>query len=147
MPIDYRILSDRSLVYARGHGVVTTDDIRAHEEALAADPAYRPPMTRIVDYLDIEGHIVPSGDLQDISEGRGRRMEKFGGEHLVFVVVDPLVHARVRQTKVYLEESGFRVDQVRTLSEALDLVGVSEEELLGDGAEGYSQARPSPASD
>ncbi|HSG91715.1 MAG TPA: hypothetical protein VLA56_21030 [Pseudomonadales bacterium] len=130
MALEYRIDTDKRVVYAKGIGEVTAADIDRHEQALATDPDYRPPMTRIVDYRHLERHNISSAELQSISHRRAHQLETFGREHLIFIVASDLVHARVRQTQAYLGESGMRVDLAWSLDEALAQAGLTAEDLL-----------------
>ena len=50
MPIQYTIIESKKLVYAVGSGVLTLPDLLRHIEELAADPRYKAPMKKIVDY-------------------------------------------------------------------------------------------------
>jgi hypothetical protein len=53
MPATYRIDAARRLVLTRVWGVFTAEDLRNHFTSLAADPAFNPTFSQLVDLRDV----------------------------------------------------------------------------------------------
>ena len=54
MPATYRIDAERRLVLSRVWGVFTAEDLKNHYTTLAADPAFDPTYSQLVDLRDVE---------------------------------------------------------------------------------------------
>ena len=54
MPATYRIDAERRLVLSRVWGVFTAQDLTNHFTTLAADPAFNPTYSQLVDLRDVE---------------------------------------------------------------------------------------------
>jgi hypothetical protein len=53
MPAQFVINGDYRVVFSRGAGVLTYDDITGHMDRLSSDPRFNPDFNQIIDYTDV----------------------------------------------------------------------------------------------
>ena len=63
MPIRYRIIEDKKLVYVVGSGRITLSDLLTHMDELSHDPHYNAPMKKLVDYRKVN-HVDTHGQAR-----------------------------------------------------------------------------------
>ena len=54
MPLKYKIIKSKNIVYVIGSGFITFSELMRHIDELAHDPDYKAPMKKLVDYRNIE---------------------------------------------------------------------------------------------
>jgi hypothetical protein len=54
VPADYRIDPERRIIYSRGWGLLSDEDLRRYQERLNADPDFVPVYSQLVDLSDVE---------------------------------------------------------------------------------------------
>ncbi len=54
MPADYRIDPDRGIVFSRGWGSLTDEDLIRYQERLNTDPDFLPSFSQLVDLSDVD---------------------------------------------------------------------------------------------
>lgn len=54
MPVDYVIAKERSLILSTGEGVVTFEEIKAHQDRLLADPERDPRFNQLIDMVVVQ---------------------------------------------------------------------------------------------
>ena len=67
MPAEYIIDTARGLVFSRGYGVITDDDLIAHVRSLAANPLFEGITRQFTDFSDVTEVHVTSDRLRQIS--------------------------------------------------------------------------------
>ena len=54
MPLKYKIIESKKLVYLKGIGNVTFSELMNHIDELSQDPKYKAPMKKLVDHRQIK---------------------------------------------------------------------------------------------
>lgn len=54
MPVDYVIAKERCLILSTGEGVVTFEEIKAHQDRLLADPERAPRFSQLIDMVAVQ---------------------------------------------------------------------------------------------
>ncbi len=85
MTIDYAVLDQGSLVYARGRGQVTGADLIDHEQKLLADPYVKRGYRQLLDYRWVADDVVEEGFLKRLAETHARGSAKLRGARYAMV--------------------------------------------------------------
>lgn len=85
MPIQYKIFADQKLVYAIGVGKISIEDLLMHLEELARDPAYQPPMKKLVDYRNTPVLALTPEEIRIFTNQKSLHQSKFEGEKCAIV--------------------------------------------------------------
>jgi len=126
MPIRYDINSELRLVYAESVGAVDLADLRRHTDQLAADPRYRSPMKKLVDYRAGRVIQMDSDQTRTLTRYKLEFAEKFTGEQCAFVVADDLDFGMSRLHGAHVERL-VDTNVFRDLESALAWLGVDAE--------------------
>lgn len=120
MPASYLIDQHRSLVFSRGWGVFTDEELLWHAETLRADPRFDPGFRQIVNFLDLTDVRVSPEGVRTIAQ-----INPFHTDSRRAVVVpSDLVFGL---TRMFEAHSNSRPDQFRvfrTLEPAFEWVGL-----------------------
>ena len=116
MPITYQIDPDAHLVRTTATGVVVDADLQAHEDQLAADPAFEPALAQLVDGRHIERLAVSAEGIQQFVTHEGRHAERFANHRVAILADENVVYGMAR---MYQTLSGLNVGVFRTLHEAM----------------------------
>ncbi|MBE0564862.1 MAG: hypothetical protein IH621_02820 [Krumholzibacteria bacterium] len=134
MPIRYTIDEQARFVHAVSEGRVTVQDLLAHWDELAADPRYRAPMKKLVDYrrgpalaLDREGEKI-------VTAAKMGHRKAFGGERCAIITPHDIDFGMSRVHGAHMDESGVETAVFRTLAEALAWLGLGADVLGGGDA-------------
>ncbi len=122
MPITYRIDTDALLVRTTATGVVVDADLRAHEDSLAADPAFEPAMAQLVDGRTIERLEVSAAGIRQFVAHEGRLAPRFANHRVAILASENMVYGMAR---MYQMLSDLNVGVFRTTVEALKFLGRS----------------------
>jgi len=120
MPGSYWIEADRGLVFTRGWGVLTDDELLAHARTLRADPRFVPSYRQLVDFRDLS-------DVQVTSDGiiLLARQNPFPPEARRAVVVpSDLVYGMTRMFQGRMEASSEQFGIFREIEPAYEWVGL-----------------------
>ena len=135
MFVNYQIISSLRLVYVKMRKALSIEELFAHLEDLVADERYVPPMKKIVDFSGLEDAPMPSFGVDDFARLNSFYENKLRGEHCVFVTPSDFRFGMGRLFGGYMREAVINVAVVRSLEEALALLGITEEEFR-DGQRG-----------
>jgi len=67
VPASYRIDTTRGIVFSRGWGELSDEEVAAHAQALRADPRFDPTFKQIVDFRELTDIRVTSGGVRDVA--------------------------------------------------------------------------------
>ena len=120
MPASYRIDVARRLVLSRAWGVFTAQDLLDHYNALAADPAFDPSFSQLVDLRDVE-----QVEL-DTSVIRRHALERLfgGGAQRALVVSSDMHYGLARMYGAFAEFASQNVKVFRDMHEAEQWLGL-----------------------
>ena len=85
MTIDYAVLDQGSLVYARARGPVTGADLINHERKLLADPCIKRGYRQLLDYRWVADDAIEEGFLDRLAETHARGRLKLRGARYAMV--------------------------------------------------------------
>lgn len=131
MPIKYKIIEERKLVYAVGEGQINYADLLGHIDALSADKLYRGPMKKIVDYRNASAINLTAADVKLFTTQKGRLINVFKGERCAVVTNAGLSYDLARMHSAFIGEYGICANVFRNVNEALAWlpVDITEKEL------------------
>jgi len=119
MPLRYKIIESKKIVYVIGEGNITLDDLSNHIEELSKDPKYIAPMKKLIDYRQA----VPMGPYSEELDNFINRILKFKdifrGEICAVVVNDDLSFGITRVFASKMEPLNFQTNVFRDFNEAL----------------------------
>ncbi len=124
MPIKYKIFQNRKLVYALGNGKITFDELLQHIEELAADPQYKPPMKKIVDYRNATLFGLSIEEANKFTIKKVQLVEIFNNETCAFVMNSDLDFGMSRAHEAHFENSDITTNVFRNMEEALSWLQV-----------------------
>lgn len=67
MPAEYIIDAERGIVFSRGVGTVTDDDLQQHAAKLKADPAFKASFRQFADFSEVKELRITSGGIASIA--------------------------------------------------------------------------------
>lgn len=70
MPVHYRIVKPMELVMSHAEGAVTFDDLRAHQQAIVADPNFHPDMRQLFDFSSLATFAPKADEMRQFAESR-----------------------------------------------------------------------------
>ena len=54
MPLEYKIIESKKLLYVKGVGAVSFSELMNHVDELSQDPKYKASMKKLVDYRQVK---------------------------------------------------------------------------------------------
>ena len=113
MPWSYRIDKELKIVFSKGIGIATDDDIRGHREALLNDPDFDSTYNQLVDFSEVTKFELSLATMEAIAKS------KFFSETSMRAIVAPqdLAFASARVFEAYYP-SDDKVMVFRELDEA-----------------------------
>jgi hypothetical protein len=120
MPASYRIDVARRLVLSRAWGVFTVQDLFEHYTTLAADPAFDPGFSQLVDLRDVEEVGMTRSDI------RRHALERlFGSSSRRALVVSSDAHYELaRVYGAFAEYASQKVHVFRDMHDAAHWLGI-----------------------
>ena len=120
MPGSYLIDLERGLVFCRGWGVLTDDELLWHAETLHADPRFDPGFRQVVNFLDVSEARVSAEGIRAIAQINPFRRDS----RRAIAVPSDLVFglARMFEALTNSDQDQFRV--FRALGPAFEWVGL-----------------------
>jgi hypothetical protein len=119
MPLRYKIIPEKRLVYVVGEKRITLEELFQHLETLAKDPLYVAPMKKLIDYRICDKI---GGSNEEIAAFLGKKVEfieKFKGENSAMIVNNDLDFGISRMIGAQQEMYGLEMFVTRSFDEAL----------------------------
>lgn len=124
MPLKYKVLHDRKLVYVTGEGRITISELLDHLDVLARDPAYQAPMKKLIDYRNCEPMHLSSLDIMNFSEKKASYKDVFAGEKCAIITSDKVDYGMARMHGALIEQEKIDTRVFRDFPEALAWLAV-----------------------
>lgn len=121
MPCDYRIDSERRVIFIRAWGVLHDHEVTATGRALRDSPRFDPAYTRLENLTEVTDFRVSTELVQSVA----RMHEKAPPPRRAFVVGSDLGFGMIRMLELYADASPTTFLVCRELSEGLRWVGLS----------------------
>jgi hypothetical protein len=121
----YTIHPEHRLLYVVGRGRVTLDDLLDNLEQVAADPAYRSPMRKLVDYRHCEPLELTPAQCTLFTERKRALAERFANETCAIIVKEEVDFGMSRMHGIQMESTDIETNTFRSLEEGLRWLGVS----------------------
>ena len=119
MPLKYKIIESKKLVYLKGIGNVTFSELMNHIDEVRQDPKYKAPMKKLVDHRQIERLDLTMKEQELLAEKKASFRELFSGEKCVIVSSADFVSALARVHASINEGSNIDTSVFRDFNEAL----------------------------
>ena len=120
MPGSYLIDVPRGIVFTRGSGVLTDEQIAAHAEALRGDARFDPGFRQIVDFRELTDIRVTGAGVRNVARQNPFRRDA----RRAFVVNSEEAFGLTRMFASYTDSSGDRFAIFRALEPALEWIGL-----------------------
>lgn len=124
MPIRYKIIESKKLVYAVGSGLLTLPDLLGHLDDLAADPQYKAPMNKIVDYRKATIKKLTMNEADIFTYKKARLKKLFLGEKCAIVTNTDVDFGMSRVHGTKIEKADIDTMTFRDINKALDWLDV-----------------------
>ena len=124
MPGSYLIDVPRGIVFSRGWGVVTDEEILAHARALRDDPRFERGFRQLIDFRDIDRFAVTSAGVQHIAQRNPFRLDA----RRAFVVAQDEVFGMLRMYWSYAEADPNEFRVFMAMEPALEWIGLDPKE-------------------
>lgn len=131
MPVQYKIIESKHLVYAVGSGLLTLPDLLSHLDDLAADPQYKAPMKKIVDYRNATINKLTMNEADIFTSKKARLKKLFLGEKCA-IVTNNVDFGMSRSHGTKIEKADIDTMVFRDINKALDWLDIQiddDEEL------------------
>lgn len=120
MPIKYKIIGSKKLVYVSGEGEISLDDLLNHIKELAVNPEYIAPMKKLVDYRRALTMGPGNEDLKIFIDKMSSYKDIFKGEKCAIVVNNDLDFGISRVYGAKIELSNMDTNVFRDFTKALN---------------------------
>lgn len=125
MPISYRIDRERRVVFVRGEGEVTIEDLKGYSAGVVNDPAYEAGMDELVDFRGAAGaEKLTTEQILEVRALNRELSDAVGASKLAFVVDSDLAFGLARIFMAYSEDSKITHEVFRDLAEARAWLGL-----------------------
>ncbi len=124
MPTSYRIDRERGIIFSRGYGVLTDEDLERHTESALADPAFDPGLDQLYDFTDVVETRVSADCIRELA-----RIAAYGpGARRAFVTPEEHQFGLARMFELSSQDRSGRVMVFRSVAEARAWLGLDPEE-------------------
>jgi hypothetical protein len=120
MPGSYLIDLESGVVYCRGWGVLTDEEIAAHVQALRADPRFDPGFRQVVDFLKLTDVRLTGAGVREVARYNPFRRDA----RRAFVVASDEAFGLVRMFGMFTDSNVETFTIVRTLEAAFASIGL-----------------------
>ena len=129
MPLRYKIIESKKLVYVIGVGEIILDDLLNHLDELSKDARYIAPMKKLVDYRQALPMGPPQKDIDFFVKEMSKLKDIFAGEKCAIVVSDDLSFGISRIYMAEAEEQyNIQTNVFRDFNKALQWLGIKLED-------------------
>ena len=132
MPLRYKIIANKRLVYVVGTEIVTIDDLVENIKELSEDPLYTAPMRKLVDYRRLEKIELSMKESEIFAQEKERRKRVFDHEQCAIVAPKDVNFGIARMHTSLMNQSTMTAKVFRDLEDARAWLGIeklSSEEL------------------
>jgi len=132
MPLKYKIIESKKLLYAKGIGAVSFSELMNHVDELCQDPKYKAPMKKLIDHRQIKKFDLSMNEQEHFVEKKASVKELFSGEKCAIVAPSEFGFALARVHAALCEESNIDTSIFKDFNEALTWLGVEldDDELI-----------------
>jgi hypothetical protein len=120
MPGSYLIDVPRRVVFSRGWGVVTNEEVLTHARALREDPRFEPGFRQLIDFRDIDRFELTSKGVQHIAQRNPFRPDA----RRAFVVSQEEVFGMIRMYWSYAEAAPDQFRVFRAIGPGMEWIGL-----------------------
>ena len=120
----YRIHKDLKFIYAAGEGTLTAHEINNHLDELLEDPAYTPPMLKLVDYRKVKEYQFSNKEAEIFSKKKASMAKHFSQEKCAILVASDLGFGIARLHQAFIDEKNIKTEVFRNLEDAQKWLGV-----------------------
>jgi len=128
MPIKYKILKNKKLVYSVGENSVTLEDLLHHLEELATDQHYTAPMKKLVDYRKAQLVSISNEEVEKFSKEKLAFGNFFQEEMCAIVVNNDLDFGITRMHGMQIEFENINTNSFRKFEDAIAWLKVELDE-------------------
>ncbi|MFT6557145.1 hypothetical protein [Sneathiella sp.] len=120
MSAEYRIDLSNGIIFSKGEGVLTTQEIRTHNKRLREDPDFDPNYNQLIE-IRVTQFAIPEEDVkkiaaqEDIFSGQSKR---------AFVAETDYAFGMCRMLQIYSDSSGAHSEVFRDMDEARRWLGL-----------------------
>jgi hypothetical protein len=134
MPVRYKIIESKKLVYALGSDTVTLSDLMSHMDELSHDPNYKAPMKKLVDYRQITHLDLSMEESELFAIKKAELKETFHKEKCAIVATKDINYGTARVHNALIDSSGIETAVFRDLNKALAWLEIelNDDELIPD---------------
>lgn len=131
MPLKYKIIESKKLIYAVGEGEINCDELIRHFDELSEDPKYTSPMKKLVDYRNATIANLTREEAHTITLKKEQLKNAFKNEMCAIITHTDADFGLSRAHGAYIEKSDIEVNVFRNIHDALLWlqVDVDEKEL------------------
>lgn len=119
MAISYRIYKEMGVVYCRGEGHIELQDLLDHIDTLAHDPAYAPPMKKLVDYRASQLRDLSSEEIRAFTARKVELQDRLAGERCALVVSGDYDFGMSMLHIAHVDEANIETKAFRDIDDAL----------------------------
>jgi hypothetical protein len=120
MPGSYLIDVPRRIVFSRGWGVVTNEEVLTHARALREDPRFEPGFRQLIDFRDVDRFALTTAGVQHIAHRNPFRPDA----RRAFAVTQEEVFGMIRMYWSYAEADPDQFRVFRAIGPALEWIGL-----------------------
>ena len=126
MPLKYKIFSDLKIVYVRGTGKVTADEIMTTGAKIFANSKWINGFNILLDYREISELGVKSEDIENIVDQDKRNEYLFDQSKCAIVADNDLVFGLSRMWEAYSEDTKIKAMVFRNIEDSLRWLDMDE---------------------
>ena len=132
MPLIYKIIESKKLLYVEGVGVVSFSELMNHVDELCQDPKYKAPMKKLVDYRQIKKLDLTMDEQERFVQKKASVKEFFSEEKCAIVAPTDYGFALARVHGALSEGSNRDTSIFRDFNDALTWLDVKldDDELI-----------------
>ena len=131
MPVDYKIIESRKLVYARLIGTVDASALAQHFKDLSQDDRYISPMKKLVDCRSCDDYRLSTEDEKKLASLKEVFADKFHNERCAIVAPTNLLYGSNRAFQEQSFDSVIQTMVFRNINDAITWhqLDISEDDL------------------
>jgi hypothetical protein len=118
MSLKYKIFEDIKLVYVKAVDLLDYDELMDHIEKLANDPAYIPPMKKLLDYVDLKKSSLTNSESIAFSKRKQELSDRFLDEKCAIVTQEDYFSLITKYHQSYIDEEKLKTRIFQNIDEA-----------------------------